>query len=160
VLKILGAEGKMTDLDDGPEQIPLEKGEIEEVILQSLPPSQFDLLLTHSPAGEYTRHLRHEEVGEAVMTLWFSGRIQADELWMFAYEDGGKRYRPQPIRTAHISQELPEDIWKRKHDLITKTYGFQENGFEAQTTPRAEAFWRFTSSSDAQQWLTKKEFLP
>ncbi len=157
-LKILGAEGKMSDLDDGLEQIPLTKSEIENAILQSLPDMHFDLIISHSPAGEYTRHRRHEEIGEAVIALWHRGGIQADELWMFAYEDGGKRYRPQPIKTAPIYESLPEDIWEKKYDIITSTYGFPRHGFEAETTPRAEAFWRFTTSIDAYHWLTKKVF--
>jgi LmbE family N-acetylglucosaminyl deacetylase len=157
-LKILGAVGRMQDLDDGPEQIPLEKHEIEAAILQSLPHSRFDLIVTHSPAGEYTRHRRHEEIGEAVISLWHRGKIQTDELWTFAYEDGEKRYLPQPIKSAHIYQEIPGERWKQKYDLITKTYGFDENGFEARTTPRAEAFWRFTDSIFAQRWLVKKVF--
>lgn len=157
-LKIFGAEGKMKDLDDGPEQIPLEKREIEAAVLQSLPHSRFDLIITHNPAGEYTRHRRHEEVGEAIISLWYTGKIQAAELWTFAYQDGEKSYLPQPIKSAHIYRVLSGDTWKQKYDLITKTYGFDENGFEAKTTPHAEAFWRFTNSKDAQEWLSKKVF--
>jgi LmbE family N-acetylglucosaminyl deacetylase len=157
-LKILGAEGKMKDLDDGPEQIPLEKREIEAAVLQSLPHSRFDLIITHNPAGEYTRHRRHEEIGEAIISLWHAGKIQAAELWTFAYQDGEKRYLPRPIKSAHIYRVLPGEIWKQKYDLITKTYGFDEDGFEAKTTPRAEAYWRFTNSKDAQEWLSKKVF--
>lgn len=157
-LKILGAEGKMENLDDGPEQIPLENQKIETAILRSLPSTRFDLILTHSPAGEYTRHRRHEETGEAVISLWHAGKIQTGELWMFAYEDGKKQYPPRPIRSAHIYQEIPDELWNQKYDLITKTYGFHENGFEARTTPHAEAFWRFRESKDAYQWLTNREF--
>ncbi len=157
-LKNLGAAGKMEDLDDGPEQIPLEKNEIEAAIMRSLPPNRFDLVITHSPAGEYTRHRRHEETGAAVISLWHTGKIQIEELWMFAYEDGNKQYLPQPIMSAHIYQEIPGDLWEQKYDLITRTYGFNENGFEARTTPRAEAFWRFTDAKEAQQWLTDKVF--
>ena len=151
-LKILGAEGRMCDLDDGPEQSPLKRSEIESAIHQSLPHRNFDLLVTHSPAGEYTRHRRHEEAGEAVIHLWQSGKIQAGELWIFAYEDGEKSHLPQPIKRAHIFQHLPDDLWKRKHDLITQTYGFREDAFEAKTTPRAEAFWRFTNPEEAKIW--------
>jgi LmbE family N-acetylglucosaminyl deacetylase len=157
-LKTLDAEGKMEDLDDGPGQIPLEKLEVETVILRSLPSTRFDLIITHSPAGEYTRHRRHEETGEAIISLWQVGKIQTKELWMFAYEDGEKQYLPQPILSAHIYHELPGELWKQKYDLITKVYGFNENGFEARTTPRAEAFWRFTDPDEAQRWLTKKVF--
>jgi LmbE family N-acetylglucosaminyl deacetylase len=157
-LKSLGVEGTMCDLDDGPDQIPLEKNQIADAILKSLPEQEFDLLVTHSPVGEYTRHRRHEEIGEAVIRLWHDGKIRFPELWMFAYEDGKKQYRPRPLRTAHLYQELPDHIWNQKYDLITKTYGFQANGFEAETTPRAEAFWRFTDPSDAQEWLVGKKF--
>lgn len=157
-LRVFGAEGAMCDLDDGPEQTPLKEDEIRKAILQALPRHSFDLVISHSPAGEYTRHRRHEEIGEAVISLWHRGEIQTAELWTFAYEDGNRRYRPQAILSAHIYQTLPDDIWKRKYDLITNTYGFQTNGFEAETTPRAEAFWRFIDSNDAQKWLMEKRF--
>jgi LmbE family N-acetylglucosaminyl deacetylase len=157
-LKILGAEGRMEDLDDGPEQVPLEKSEIESAILRSLPPASLDLVVTHSPAGEYTRHRRHEETGEAIISLWHAGKIQMGELWMFAYDDGRKQYFPQPVRSAHIYRDIPDNLWKQKYDLITGTYGFNENGFEARTTPRAEAFWRFTDPKDAHHWLIEEVF--
>ena len=157
-LQILGADGRMNDLDDGPEQIPLAKCDLENAILQSLPNKHFDLLISHSPAGEYTRHRRHEEVGETVISLWHSGRLRAHKLWTFAYEDGEKQYRPRPIKTAHIYQDLPDDIWRKKYDIITATYGFPAHGFEAETTPHAEAFWNFVCSNDAQEWLTHKAF--
>ena len=157
-LKALGAEGKMGDLDDGPEQEPLSENEVQGTILQLLPQKHFDILISHNPAGEYTRHLRHEEIGKAMITLWDAGKISADELWTFAYEDGGKQYFPKPIKNATIYQILPESIWQRKYSIITATYGFEKNGFEAETTPRAEAFWKFTNSMDARQWLDKKVF--
>ena len=156
VLQALGAEGKMGDLDDGPEQKPLAEAEVQRAVLQLLPHRHFDLIISHNPAGEYTRHLRHEELGTAVITLWHAGKISSDELWIFAYEDGGKQYLPRPIKTATIYHILPEVIWQRKYSLLTALYGFEKNGFEAETTPRAEAFWQFTNSMDAWQWLDKK----
>jgi LmbE family N-acetylglucosaminyl deacetylase len=157
-LQTLGAEGAMADLDDGPEQNPLTENEVQEMILQLLPPRHFDLVISHSPAGEYTRHRRHEEIGKAVITLWQEGKLSADELWTFAYEDGGKQYFPRPIKTAPVYHTLPEDIWQKKYRMITETYGFEKNGFEAKTTPRAEAFWQFTNSGVAQRWLENKRF--
>jgi len=133
-LKILGAEGNMGDLDDGPEQNPLAQNEVESTILQLLPHRHFDLIISHNPAGEYTRHLRHEEIGRAVITLWQAGQIAAPELWAFAYEDGGKQYLPRPVKTADIYQTLPEIIWQKKCNLVTATYGFGINSFEAKTT--------------------------
>jgi LmbE family N-acetylglucosaminyl deacetylase len=158
VLQILRARGAISDLDDGPEQFPLAANQIQDRICQLLPAKHFDLVITHSPAGEYTRHRRHEETGEAMIALWHAGKINADELWMFAYEDGGKHYLPRPIRSAHIYRSLPGELWQKKYDLITRTYGFQKGGFEAETTPRAEAFWRFTDSIEAQHWSTNEVF--
>jgi LmbE family N-acetylglucosaminyl deacetylase len=153
-LKILKAEGNMADLDDGPQQKPLEISIVAEAILKGLPPSNYDLIISHNPNGEYTRHLRHEEVGEAVIRLWGSEKISSRELWTFAYEDGGKKYLPKPIENAAFYKRLPEPVWKKKYNLITKTYGFDKDSFEALTTPRAESFWQFTNFNDAKQMLT------
>jgi LmbE family N-acetylglucosaminyl deacetylase len=157
-VKALGAEGTMGDLDDGPEQVPLAEEELHQTILSLLPEKHFDLILSHSPTGEYTRHRRHEEIGRAMITLWQEGKISTEELWLFAYEDGDKRYFPRAIQKATIYQNLPEMIWQRKYQIITAIYGFPQNGFEAQTTPRAEAFWQFTNPMNAQRWLENNLF--
>ncbi len=157
-VKALGAEGKMGDLNDGPRQAPLAENTLHKTILQLLPRKRFDLIISHNPAGEYTRHRRHEEIGRAIIRLWHQGKISTDKLWTFAYEDGGKQYRPRPIKTATVYCPLPESIWKRKYNIITAIYGFPQNGFEAETTPHAEAFWQFTSSKEARRWLDNKLF--
>lgn len=153
-LKILKADGNMADLDDGPQQEPLDSILVSGAILEGLPPSSYDLIISHDRKGEYTRHLRHEEVGQAVIRLWSSGKISAKELWTFAYEDGGKKYLPKPIENAAIYQKLSQPVWKKKYNLITETYGFDKDSFEGQTTPRAESFWKFANYEDALKWLT------
>jgi LmbE family N-acetylglucosaminyl deacetylase len=155
VLEILNAKGNMGTLDDGPEQNPLDENLLKTAVLGLLPEIHFDLLLTHDPVGEYTRHLRHEETSRAVIELWYDKKIHAQELRTFAYEDGGKSYLPRPIKEADIFQELPKGIWKQKYEIITEIYGFEENSFEAQTTPRAEAFWQFRNPYLARQWINK-----
>lgn len=155
-LKILSSEGIMGDLDDGPDQIPLKENELEQTILKLLPNKHFDLIVTHSPNGEYTKHLRHEETGKAVIKLWQEGKISTKELWLFAYEDCNKKYRPKPIKNASVLFELPEDIWLKKYMLITETYGFEKSSFEAETTPKTEAFWQFTNPNEARKWFSKK----
>lgn len=152
-LQILGSEGIIGDLDDEPEQTPLNEIELEHTILSLLPPVHFDLIISHNPNGEYTRHIRHEEISKAVISLWVAGKIFADELWTFAYEDGGKDYYPRPIKTASFYYKLTEQIWLKKHKIITESYGFKNTSFEAETTPHAEAFWQFTNPVDAQKWL-------
>jgi LmbE family N-acetylglucosaminyl deacetylase len=152
-LKVLKSEGIMGDLDDGPDQKPLDGKEVERAILDLLPPKHFDLIISHNPSGEYTRHIRHEEVSKAVIKLWHAGKISTHELWTFAYEDGNKKYFPRPVENATIYQKLTKRIWLRKNSIITVTYGFEKGSFEAETTPRAESFWQFTYSYDAQRWL-------
>ena len=118
---------------------------MESAILHLLPPTHFDLIISHNPSGEYTRHIRHEEVSKAVIKLWHAGKISTNELWTFAYEDGGKKYYPRPVENATIYRTLTKRIWLRKYSIITETYGFEKSSFEAETTPRAESFWQFTN---------------
>jgi len=156
-LQVLRSEGTMGDLDDGPDQRPLEEHEVEETILELLPPHYYDLVISHNPLGEYTRHIRHEETGQAVIRLWHSGRISTGEHWVFAYEDGHKEYLPRPVQTASIYRELTKRIWLRKYSIITETYGFESSSFEAMTTPRAESFWQFQNSFDARKLIKFNE---
>jgi len=158
-LRILRSEGIMGDLDDGPEQKPLDEYELENTILNLLPSIHFDLIISHNPNGEYTRHIRHEEIGKAVIKLWHAGRISAKELWIFAYEDGDKKYYPKPIVSANVCNLLTEKIWLKKYRIVTETYGFEKTSFEAKTTPKAESFWQFTNPYCAQKWLNNGDIL-
>lgn len=153
VLKVLKSEGVMGDLDDGPEQKPLDGKEVERIILDLLPSKHFDLIITHNSTGEYTKHLRHEEVNKAVINLWHAGKISANELWTFAYEDGNKQYYPRSVENATIYSILPKQIWLKKYKIIIKTYGFNKYSWEAETTPKSEAFWQFTNAHDTMKWL-------
>ena len=151
-----GAAGFIGDLDDGPEQTPLFFDEIEQAVLSLLPSREFDLVLTHSLSGEYTRHLRHEETAAAVLGLLQDGRISAKMLWMFAYEDGEKEYLPRAITSADKAAELPDRIWRKKYNIITKIYGFGADSFEATTCPRQEAFWCAHSAEEASERFYKR----
>ena len=154
-LKVLESDGIMGDMDDGPDQIPLNEKEVEQAVLDILPPKHFDLVISHNPSGEYTRHLRHEEISKAVITLWYTGKISATELWTFAYEDGNKEYYPRPVKNAAIYRKLSKRVWLKKYNIITETYGFKKDSFEAETTPRTESFWQFRDPKDAKEWLNK-----
>jgi LmbE family N-acetylglucosaminyl deacetylase len=153
VLEKLGATGCMGDLDDGPEQMPLTGHEVQNAILDLLPSRHFDLVITHSIHGEYTRHRRHEEVGRAVINLWHSQKINTAELWAFAYEDGHRAYNPIAIEEADLFFALDHHIWEEKYSIITNTYGFNKTSWEAQTTPKEEAFRQFYNAADAYNWL-------
>ena len=81
----------MGDLDDGSDQLPLDPELVSESILALLPGKNFDLIITHSPHGEYTRHRRHEEVAEAVVRIIESKRLRTRGLWMFRKGIGSSR---------------------------------------------------------------------
>lgn len=143
-LKVLKAEGTMGDIDDGPEQLPLNKQTLENAVLELLPPEHFDLVITHDQNGEYTRHLRHEETGQTVTELWQSGEISTNELWTFAYEDGKKQYYPKPVESAAVFNTLTKSVWLKKYQIITKIYGYTADSWEAKSTSSSEAFRKYT----------------
>jgi len=152
-LNVFRAEGAMGNLDYGPEQKPLDKKVVEDLIMHLLPSKQYDLVITHSPAGEYTRHQRHEEISAAVINLWQAGKIKTKKLWAFAHEDGNKAYFPKPQKKATIYKALTKPLWHKKHNIIIDTYGFSQNSRESQATSKNEAFWEFTDAAHATEWL-------
>jgi LmbE family N-acetylglucosaminyl deacetylase len=149
VLARLGATGALGDLDDGPEQRPLPSADVEEAVASLLPRRAFDVVLTHGPRGEYTRHRRHEECCRAVAALWQTGRLETRELWFFAYEDGGRAHPPRVSREADCRRTLPERVWRTKLEIVTELYGFEPESWEARATPREEGFWCFSSPAGA-----------
>jgi len=143
-LKVLGAHGKMGDVDDSPEQDPLNSEEVENLICALLTNKSYDLIVTHGMSGEYTYHRRHVEVAHAVTNIMKNKRIYADKLWQFAYEDGNKKYFPRAITVGDCVIDLPDDIWNKKYNIITSIYGFDTDSWEAKTTPKTESFWCLT----------------
>ena len=155
-LACLGASGGMGDIDDGSEQAPLEPGIMETAILALLGPgATYDVVLTHSPFGEYTRHRRHEETGLAVSALWEARRLRADEIRLFAYDDGNGSRLPEATETADRKTVLPGRIFEEKYRIITGVYGFNPNSWEARVTPRAEAFFCFRNSRLLNEWYER-----
>jgi len=152
-VKELGARGLMGDLDDGPEQQQLAPRVVEQAILALSPQKTYDLILTHGPHGEYTRHRRHEETSQAVAALWRRGRLCASQLWLFAYEDGGGAYPPRADAEAHRLVRLDEITLAAKVHLVSEVYGFDPNGFEGRATSPVEAFWTFTDAAELDDWL-------
>lgn len=142
-LEVLNAAGAMGDFDDGPQPKPLNLKELQRGIVALLPSKRFDLIITHSQQGEYTRHLRHEETASAVFALWKSKEISAGQLWQFAYKDNGGKYLSKAVEDADIVNNLSKEIWRKKYEIITEVYGFAPDSFEAMVTPCQEAFWCF-----------------
>jgi hypothetical protein len=151
VLEYLGAKGIMGNLDDSPEQRPLAEKEIRKTIQSLMPMDKFDLIFTHSRWGEYTRNIRNEEVSRAVLAMHTTGELPGKLLWMFAYEDGGGKYPPKASRDADIQVWLPDAIWQEKYGIITETYGFAADSFEAKSCPKQEGFWQFGKAVTAKR---------
>lgn len=153
VIRFIDSKGVMADLDDGPQQTPQDLNQVSDLILKMLPDHTYDLIITHSPLGEYTRHLRHEEIGKAVINLWLADKLRCNEFLLFAYEDGNKMYFPKAQTQADLYFDIPTPIWQQKHHIMTEIYGFKPDSWEAQCCPKAEAFWKFTAQTDAIDWL-------
>lgn len=156
-LSRLGTVGAIGDLHDGPDESSLTEELISQSILKLLPEKEFDLIYTHSPEGEYTGNLGQEEIGKAVISLWNADLIKTKELRQFAYEDGNRQYRPRAIINNTLLCYLSNPTWKEKLAIMTDTYGFEKSSWEAQATPKLEAFHCFQSPSEA---LTYFDLLP
>jgi len=149
VLQVLGAEGEMADLDDGPDQNQLPIDLVQATTTKLLAGPSYDRVLTHGPMGEYTHHRRHEECCRSVVELWRAGAIDTKRLWLFAYEDGERAYLPRVRDDADRREKLTDSVWLEKRRLITDVYGYGADSWEAQATPREEGFWCFDSAQAA-----------
>ena len=152
-----GSARSIGALDDGPDQDPLPPARVSTAVLQLVPDREHDLVITHGPFGEYTRHRRHEECCRAVVDLWASSRLAAQRLWMFAYEDGGRKYLPRVRDDADRRDELPRKIWEAKRGVIVDLYGFAPGSWEARATPREEGFWCFDAPAAAVERVAASE---
>jgi LmbE family N-acetylglucosaminyl deacetylase len=156
VLEMFGSKGNIGAMDDGPDQIPLSPTVVQDTIMRLLDERTYDIILTHSPFGEYTRHRRHEETGRSVASLWEAGSLTADELWCFAYNDDGASHMPTAIDRAHLALDLDAKTWQSKYDTIVTLYGFAPDSWEANATPKREAFWCFQNVREYQTWFAEE----
>jgi len=130
----------MSDLDDSPILAPLSSdlSEITERIRRTVP-SDFDIIFTHGPRGEYTRHERHEQVHRAVRGMVMAGELRGD-LTFFAYEDCGGACIPRPAGDAHLRIVLSAEEHEEKRRIVREIYGFGEGSFELESAGPVEAF--------------------
>ena len=135
-----GATGYISDLDDSPDLAPLSNDlcEIKDRI-SSLTPRDFHMIFTHGAGGEYTRHIRHEQVHRAVSEM-----IEADmlrgKLISLAYEDCGGKCVPRPSQDAQELIELSPDVFAVKQMIVREIYGFGKGSFEFESAGLVEAF--------------------
>jgi len=155
-LEAYGASGDMADVDDGPDQHPLDMASAQAAVARFLGDVKYELVVTHGPRGEYTRHKRHEETHEIVAALWRAGRIRVDEAWFFAYSDDSGQALPTAVREAHFKCPLSRRVWEEKYRIVTQVYGFGPESWEARTTPQWEAFWCFRRPEKYDAWRRKE----
>ena len=146
----------MGNLDDGPEQNPLPRSLVRQTISSLVRGGHFDVVVTHAPQGEYTRHRRHEEVSMAVLELWTEGKLACDELWMFAYSDQGQSPYPVAIAEAHRRLRLPDTVMSKKTAILIEDYNFRDQSWEVRAAPVEEAFWCFDTPNSAIAWLDRQ----
>ncbi len=135
-----GANGVMSDIDDGAEQKPVSYYEYQMAAEKKLEKKDYDLIITHNPSGEYTRHLRHEEVSLSVLLMVGKGILNTKEMWFFNFSDTFKKEFPRARQDSDLIIELDDEIYNRKKKIICEIYGFSESSWEAQTTPKKEGF--------------------
>jgi hypothetical protein len=132
----------MADLEDGVAQEPLARPLTAATIARHLPSRNYDVILTHGPRGEYTRHRRHEECCLAVAALWTTRQLHTEQVMLFAYRDDDGHDWPRAQLDADEQYPLTPEILQRKYEIITDIYGFGADSWEARTTPAVEAFYR------------------
>lgn len=134
------ANGYMADLDDGPEQKPLSYDDYKEAFTENLKDREFDIIITHSPFGEYTRHLRHEELSRAVTLALFDGVLTTKEVWFFWYGDQHGESLPTVRNDCDLFIEFDQELFEDKEQLLFDIYGFSRDSWEGRTLPRTEGF--------------------
>jgi LmbE family N-acetylglucosaminyl deacetylase len=145
-LKLLKSEGVMGNFDELTHKKTVNEKELERNIIQLLPDTRFDIIITHNSFNGNSDNQQHQSVNKCVIKLWKEGIIAADELWTFANEDGNMKYYPNSIEQPQVLEQLPHHIWKRKYNIITRIFGFNEKSEVAKITTENEAFWKFKGS--------------
>lgn len=140
VCQFLKANGIMCNLDDSPEQKPLNYREYENALKSKISETNFDIILTHNPFGEYTRHLRHEEVSFAISFMVCKGILKSKELWYFNYFDSFRREFPKAEEDSDLFFDLSDKIYQEKKKIIRDIYGFNEESWEFNAIPKREGF--------------------
>lgn len=104
--------------------------------LGQLEPRQFDYIFTHGKNGEYG-HPAHVAAHQAVRSLVKDYKLKTETLLCFNY----KKSR-QPTARAHSDLEiyLTGEEFKNKKAVMTKIYGFDPAGVDANYCTNPEAF--------------------
>jgi LmbE family N-acetylglucosaminyl deacetylase len=140
--EIFGARAVMADLaDDGrltaAKAVPLAK----KLIIANIGGKKFDYLFTHGRSGEYG-HPLHRGVHRAVRELVRDGKIAAQEIYFFHYEQApaGKRSSMQAQADADYFLPLPRALFMKKKRIQAEIHGYAWDGIDNRLCTTSEAF--------------------
>lgn len=135
VCEYYGARGLMTDLDDEnrltiKQTLPV----IKKIILKELRGKEFDFIFTHGANGEYG-HPRHKGVHQVVKQLIKEGKLKTKFVFYFHY------FRQPADKTKpDFSLKLSAREFAQKKKIMTKLYGFDPRGIDANYCTNPEQF--------------------
>ncbi|MHB0999025.1 MAG: PIG-L deacetylase family protein [Armatimonadota bacterium] len=135
-----GATAYISDLDDSPvlAELSSDLHEIRDRVKKLVSP-EWDFIFTHGSMGEYTRHIRHEQVHSAVYRMIEESELSG-KLICFAYADCPGKHFSRPRSDAQIVIKLNEWEYEKKRYIVGDIYGFEEGSFELESAYRVEAF--------------------
>lgn len=138
VAKHYGARGIILDGEDD-DRFSLERSvrQAEKLIVSTLGNEHFDWLFTHGQNGEY-EHLKHIACHRAVSNLLAGNRLSVGAAFAFHYKKISK-YKLAPKAKADIVLKLTPKIFKAKLDVMSKIYGFDPDGIDANYCTSTEA---------------------
>ncbi len=137
VCKILNVNYcNMSNLEDD-ELNDLNEKKIIETIKKLLNKNEYDYIFTHGFNGEYG-HKRHKEIHKAVKNMIKRKELICKKLFCFSYKKNNGFCNINPNADKFIM--LDNLTFSKKKHLITKVYGFPENGFEEKSCGKKEAF--------------------
>ena len=133
------AKAIITDLIDNEklsskQLVPL----IKKIVIKQLnrpKPERFDYVFTHGKNGEYG-HPSHIATHIAVKSLAQEKMLKTKNLLCFNYKKGA---RPTVLKNSDLTIYLTNKEFKNKKDVMTKIYGFDPAGIDANYCTNPEA---------------------
>jgi hypothetical protein len=143
----LGLTGLLSDLDDSDPPHPISpRREIGHRIMESLPPTCWDLCVTHGGAERGGPRRRREVHGEVRSLIW-DGILRCRQLWTFGDDlssAGATCPRPRERTSLALSQqELLE-----KERILREDYGYERDAPELRASLSPEVFTCWTTSEE------------
>jgi len=147
----LDVAGYIFDADDGNPLKAIDMPrQIGRKIRDVLSWTDWDLILTHGPGGEYG-HPRHIDVHNEVLRLAELGMLRCQELWTFAYHCDPRTGECLALSDADVVVSLTPAQLAEKQWIIRQQYGYARDSFEVRACISPEAFHRHRLTWEGEQ---------